>query len=522
MRKTIFAALALSTLISAPAVAQTGGGAPEPQTTEPIVKRPQGRLVKNQARKALSFYSTGAGADVDSVDYYIGDYVVGDDGCVYLKNPFTFYPTQSYLKLDRLDGDTLVARMPQAIYQDEAMLYASRLVLKSGSQGMTYGYEQNADGTFNTDMRFLLRGDTLTLLGEDTSGDYPQAILGLATLSGNWAETGEAAFSVRPLGVKPTALPQGVTPQLYQLAYSGFYGEGTDLVEVAFADGKVYLSNPYNTCGMQWAVGNVAGNSVAFGPQYLGPNEGEGYHEFLCPGVYSETAEEYFELTDSLRFVYDDAAKTLSTSIPQSLLINVGDDRVYTAAVYIGPSLTPYTATADRPANPEITSYAAYGEEGEGEGSLQFELPSVDVNGQPLFKNNLYYKVYTASGKVLTFGPGQYESIEKEMTEVPYGMSDNVDFFMADDSHKFYFREAADSLGLQSVYKGERELCSDIVWTTGRTSTAIALPATRHEGTGEARYFDLQGRRLSGRQQGVCIRQRVLTDGRIVNEKTIQ
>ena len=59
--------------------------------------------------------------------------------------------------------------------------------LKAGSQGMTYGFEQNADGTYNTDMRFLFRGDTLTLIGEDNvEGDYPKVILGLTTLAGIW------------------------------------------------------------------------------------------------------------------------------------------------------------------------------------------------------------------------------------------------------------------------------------------------------------------------------------------------
>ncbi len=52
-------------------------------------------MVKNQVRKALSFYTDVGGANVDSVDYYIGNYVIGDDDCVYLKNPFTFSPRKA-------------------------------------------------------------------------------------------------------------------------------------------------------------------------------------------------------------------------------------------------------------------------------------------------------------------------------------------------------------------------------------------------------------------------------------------
>lgn len=479
--------------------------------------------MKNQVRKALSFYTDTGGANVDSVDYYIGNYVIGDDDCVYLKSPFTFFPTQSYLKLERLNGDTLVAHMPQAIFNtEENPLYASRMVLKTGSQGMTYGFEQNADGTYNTDMRFLFRGDTLTLLGEDKlEGDYPKVILGLTTLAGNWNEAGEVELSVRPTDKKPLSLPQGVKPQLYQLSYTGFYGNATDLVEVAFADNKVYVSNPYSTTALQWAEGAIKGDAAVFARQYFGPNESEGYHMFFVPGVYSETAQEYFDLADTLRFNYDNAAKSLTATDLQSILINVGDHRVFTVAAYINPSLSPYTATAGKPANPEITFLGRYGEEIEGAGYLRFKFPSEDVYAQPLFKNNLYYKVYTAEGKVLTFSPEKYSGLDTEMTEVPYGLNDNTDFFMAGNSHLFFFFQDADSLGLQTVYKGEQELCSDIVWTTGRTTMGISQPA-RSQTAAEVRYYDLQGRRLSQPRRGVCIRQRVMANGSVVNDKTIK
>ena len=198
MRKYLFTALASCALLCAPVNAPAQDNGPKPLFTEPITKQPKGRMVKNQVRKALSFYTDVGGANVDSVDYYIGNYVIGDDDCVYLKNPFTFFPTQSYLKLECLNGDTLVAHMPQAIFinTEEIPYYASRMVLKAGSQGMTYGFEQNADGTYNTDMRFLFRGDTLTLIGEDNvEGDYPKVILGLTTLAGIWKEAGEVELS---------------------------------------------------------------------------------------------------------------------------------------------------------------------------------------------------------------------------------------------------------------------------------------------------------------------------------------
>ena len=92
MRKYLFTALASCALLFAPANAPAQDNGPKPLFTEPITKQPKGRLVKNQVRKALSLYMDFGGANVDSVDYYIGTYVIGDDDCVYLKNPFTFFP----------------------------------------------------------------------------------------------------------------------------------------------------------------------------------------------------------------------------------------------------------------------------------------------------------------------------------------------------------------------------------------------------------------------------------------------
>ena len=67
-----------------------------------------GQVVNTNASRMAQML-VAAGIDV------CGTYVIGDDDCVYLKSPFTFFPTQSYLKLEHLNGDTLVAHMPQAI-----------------------------------------------------------------------------------------------------------------------------------------------------------------------------------------------------------------------------------------------------------------------------------------------------------------------------------------------------------------------------------------------------------------------
>lgn len=66
---------------------------------------PEGTIHAHQVRSATSFYDPGEGvAYLDSVEYYTADYVEAEDGSVYWSNPFVFFPTDTWLKLDRAGG----------------------------------------------------------------------------------------------------------------------------------------------------------------------------------------------------------------------------------------------------------------------------------------------------------------------------------------------------------------------------------------------------------------------------------
>ena len=510
-----------------PLATLAGGDVPEAVTTTLIKTRPEGILHKNFVRQAKSFYSTGTeGADIDSVDYYVADYVVSEGGSVFLKNPFTYLTTGTYLKLDVLNGDTLVARLPQAIYTDEDgnVYYASRLVLKQTEQGQTYTYDKQQDGSFRTDVKFVMSNGQLTMLGDDGNADgQPKSILGLVSATGGWGEYGEAAFSVRPLDATAVTLPGGATKQLCRMSYISIFGKMTEMTELAFVGSDVYMANPFVSDSVQWIKGTVAGDKVTFASQYLGVNEQGGYHMFFCPGRFSENASDGYELAPELTFSYDRKAGTLTAADPQTLLINVGDKQLYYAAAYRAPLLTLSGNKVGKPSNPVISEFKKWGEADYNAGSVEFELPSTDANGQDLFKGNLYYRVYTAQGKSYAFSPKSYTNFDTERTDIAYGLSDNLDFFMQDDTHKFYFYDKLDSIGLQSVYKnGANELRSDIVWTTGKTTTGISAVKHQDANVVSTRYFDLSGRAVIPSRHGVVVRQRKLSDGSIRNEKIIK
>lgn len=498
---------------------------PTPVTTTPITARPEGKQIMNQVRKATSFYSTGTdGAAIDSVDYYIGDLVEAADGTVYLKNPFTYFPSGTWLKLDRLSGDTLVARLPQAIFEDpdddNAVYYASRLTLTSSESGQTYGIERKQDGSYACDVKFLYSNGTLTMINGDGETDgMPKSILGVVSASGGWGEYGEASFSVRPLTLSPVQLPSGIHRQLCSFTYTDYYGDVSETLEMGISGNKVYLTNPFTNEDVQWIEGTIEGDSVVFTSQYLGANRSAGYHMFFCPGVYSDLYEEGYELAPRLTFAYDKTKGTLTADDPKSMLINIGDRRLYYAAAYRVPKLAISNVAVARPANPVIDKFSKPGSDGAG--SLQFTLPSQDVNGQSLFKGNLYYKIYTGEGKTFVFDPSEYNKLDTALDEIAYGFSDNHDFFFSDDTHLFYIYGKVDSIGVQSIYKGDSELRSDIVWTTGKTTSSVSLIPATTKVVGIS-YYSLDGRRINEPSRGMFIRQRKTADGKTYTDKIIK
>ena len=190
---------------------------------------PEGTVHTHQVRSATSFYDPGEGvAYLDSVEYYTADYVEAEDGSVYLSNPFVFFPTDTWLKLDRAEGDTLVARLPQAMFEgdDGTVFYARRMVLSDRGDGELDCLPDEAE----TDVRFTLRGDTLALVdgGLDEQG-MPRYILGLATATGGWSCYGEGLTTIVPLRYEPTQKPEEKPEQtIHFVHYNPFIEDDMD------------------------------------------------------------------------------------------------------------------------------------------------------------------------------------------------------------------------------------------------------------------------------------------------------
>lgn len=117
---------------------------------------------------------------------------------------------------------------------------------------------------------------------------------------------------------------------------------------------------------------------------------------------------------------------------------------------------------AAMPADPAVVQVNAYDAE-EGYGSVFMSIPAVDVDGNELKEDKLFYTLYAdVAGEVsqITFTPEICEKLTEALTEVPYSFTDNWDFQYRDPYKVIFLNydfSDYDRIGVQSIYYGGGE-----------------------------------------------------------------
>ncbi len=128
------------------------------------------------------------------------------------------------------------------------------------------------------------------------------------------------------------------------------------------------------------------------------------------------------------------------------------------------PVLKGVVEKAVMPANPAITALT----NGQYGYYINFNVPNVDVDGNGMVASKLSYIIYTdIEGKIspLTFTPDTHIKLTENLTEIPYGFTENYDFY----DKLIYLNDlySADwnNLGIQSIYRGGgEENATEIQW----------------------------------------------------------
>ena len=298
-------------------------------------------------------------------------------------------------------------------------------------------------------------------------------------------------------------------------AYDPYYEEVvTRNIQVATSGNDVYFNGVTEILPEGWIKGVRTGNTVTFdAAQYLGV-----YYYY---GIYPYHF--WFNADGKVTFQYDEAKDEYTTAYYTTLMYDEDDeeDPYYIYDEYEDIVITRIIEVAATPADPEITSVESttYGD------VLEFNIPVEDVDGNPLIASNLFYQVFSDVERVVTpvtFTPDYFEYLTDDLTEIPYGFTENWDFY----NGTIYLNLDHDDwnkVGLQSIYYGGGEVNkSNIVWYDIKDYTTDGITGVNAADEANAKYFDLQGRQVNADTKGVIIRQVVDANGKVSVSKIVR
>ena len=316
------------------------------------------------------------------------------------------------------------------------------------SLGTVQGHELfllgSADGKTPSDITFEWdpEAGTLTagtLLAECTSATtlQPLAFWQVAIFS-----------ATEPEEPDTVAIPESLELKEYAMTYTDYQknpGSGSAFIGI---DGNDVYMVGFSTFLPEAAVkGTKEGNTITFAPnQYLG-----------AYGPY----DVYFVSGAVFEYNADQDTYTASSEV-YSLADGKYIDRYTSGLVLKG-----VVERAVMPANPSITGLVkdkSYGY------IITFNVPNVDVNGEGLVASKLYYELFTdIDGTVapLTFTPATHTYLEEELTVIPFGFTENYDFYDSRIYLNDLYSADWDKLGIKSIYfGGDAENATEIQWYT--------------------------------------------------------
>lgn len=469
-------------------------------------------------RNGFAFRNTQSGVQADTYEYAVGRYVEGDDGCIYIYEPFNTLSTLSWLKLDKVSDGYYVAHTPQPIYENNGQVYYASWYKMARLDESTYGWiPDTVNGQPDGDIYFTLENGVLAMEEEEHFEDtrYPAHMLCLTNGLGEWVGYSDGFTRMEPFNEKAAQLPDGVKPQVFSLETSKMNSVTQEISTVrqmtlaAAVGNDFYVQNPGDTTA--WMKGEIKDGKVVFQPQYAGADELQCYHFWMKPASYSIVSEtsEYsgvtfynrsYEEQAEMSFAYDPTNMTLTSDEGTSMLLSVRPNEIFFLHNYDDPVYKRFVEQESTPIPPVLRDWWGIEENG-GSGLVQFDLIPKGMQNESLNSNKLYYRLYlNDENTIYTFSPVVYEGLEKDMKEVPYSFSDGYYFFSNNDTKAFFYyfdEQQYERLGLQSVYYGgDVEHGSDIVWIKATDIVGIESAGVT-ENCESAEYFDLQGRRLS-------------------------
>lgn len=489
-----------------------------------ITEAPAG-TVKHYVREGYYWYPYGTYMLFDRKQNCSAELVEGDDGFVYLKNPYSDFPSNSYLKGKR-EGDVIKVSLPQPIYREESITepgkfntyYAVKMVEESSGSDY-YLVDEDA-----TEITYKIEGDKISLdLGYIPQMDpwggweYPYYILGLVNDESIWMSEGEAAQTWVPFTGEKVEVPSDVTFESWAFKFDG----GGQLVKVGIDGNDIYIKGLINDIADDVFKGTIADGKATFASgQYLGNYRSE-YYAYMVAGTLG--ADKQIKYADEIVFDYNAAEKKM-TAPDQALCYSRIPEGFSVIKRWDNPSFGVQPNEIDQtPLAPSFIEWEAFTEE-KGQGYFRFNLPDMNKDGYVLDNNDMYYNVYF-DGELETFYTDEYTRLPEDLTDVPYNFGDGWNFYALGTVHVlYYYSRGVENVGIVLCNKHDGNIYKSPMTTlnlntgeiVGISETCVDSPVVSEM------FYSLDGRHVVNPGQGIYIRKSVKADGNVAIDKIVR
>ena len=465
---------------------------------EPIMDVPEGTLYDNMYASSFAYGLGWGDIYIQNVDGGIGKVVEGDDGNLYIYNPisqgYIWFSILPWIKAEPAGDGKYVVHLPQLYIIDVGDPYYAYCMHYDEDEGMPVVEEEG-------DIEFTWENGVLTQLGDK--------FIGLCDATADWFYMADQHIVYAPQNDEVTTLPEDMFVQSYTMTYLSDPSDLTQtketVVSVAIDGEDIYMGNLNNNNPDSYIKGHLADGKATFPTrQYLGPDAYYNGHIYVLTGEAYVDAETYsspvfnYNLNDEIVFNVDEDARNIVAEWPAAMVTNVGPNTLSILNDYVAPGLAAFDEVPAVPATPVFTDEDVTVNSSAGWTVLHFTIPTVDVDGNKLNENKLYYNIYL-DGEVFTFDPEDYIGLSSAMTNIPYKFEDNINFdiYISNGRHTVYlYTTDFEQVGVQSIYTaGDEENRSDIVYNLNPNVTGINEMASGARVV-DTRYYDLTGRQL--------------------------
>ena len=508
MKRTLFSicALVLSLTVSAQIIKDT----------------PKGKLIENLYRSSKSWVKKGwTGNQQGRYEGLVSKIVIGEDGCIYIYNPLSGLDSKSWLKLEKQADGKYRAKLPQAILTDDlggddeeeesSERTISLIRMVSNDDGKSY----EPVGAAMNYVDFTWENNKLVMKGMGQ-----KAKIWGAAYENSWQSNygGDWALTIEPLGEQLITPPSTATKSQYVVSSKS--EPSPRIVEAMTDNNDIYIKGLFKAEKLAnvWVRLTKQGDKAVMSTnQYLGITKKTDFKKYDSDKSEYHTFAAAFEnetkAADNLEFSIDatgklTASKTLRTSLGRASDDNItGEDYVES---YENLVLTPYSQQAvANPKTPTLhyCSASLSYDYSITTTTLAFYVDNVDVNGNYLNPEKMYYNVYVNdSATPYIFKKSQFVYMdENEMTNIPFNYKDrlNSDFKIVENERFVHFYDnGIRTLKVVMVYEdGGKKYSSEPM----STAVTTGIENTTFNKTTTEKYYTVDGRQFQQPQKGLNI-----------------